>query len=180
MTCIVGIAHKGKVYIGADSAAVQGWTRRQTELVKVFRRGPFLMGYTTSFRMGQLLEHQLPLPEQKGADDLAFLVQEFVEAVRDVFKRHGYAKVESNNESAGQFLLGYRGKLYSIDSDYQVGLMADGFDAVGSGAEYALGALKVSERMQPTRRIKRALEVAAHFNMAVAPPFVVKTLASGR
>ena len=58
--------------------------------------------------------------------------------------------------------------------------MADGFDAVGSGAEYALGALKVSERMQPTRRIKRALEVAAHFNMAVAPPFVVKTLASGR
>lgn len=180
MTCIVGVAHKGKVYMGADSAAVQGWTRRQTKLVKVFRRGPFLMGYTTSFRMGQLLEHQLALPQQKGGDDLAFLVQDFVEAVRDVLKRHGYSKVEANNESAGQFLLGYRGQLYSIDSDYQVGLMADGFDAVGSGSEYALGALKSLERMQPQRRIKRALEVAAHFSMAVAPPFVVRTLPAPR
>lgn len=55
MTCVVGLVDKGTVYIGVDSAAVQGWTRRKSRVAKVFHRGPFLIGYTTSFRMGQLL-----------------------------------------------------------------------------------------------------------------------------
>ena len=59
MTCIIGLVADGRVYLGGDSAAVHGWTRRRTRLRKVFRKGPFLVGYTTSFRMGQLLEHQL-------------------------------------------------------------------------------------------------------------------------
>ena len=82
MTCVVGLVHQNKVYIGADSAAVHSWTRRQTSLAKVFRRGPFLIGYTTSFRMGQLLQHELTVPKQQGDDDVHYLVTQFIEAVR--------------------------------------------------------------------------------------------------
>jgi ATP-dependent protease HslVU (ClpYQ) peptidase subunit len=177
MTCVVGLVQRGTVYIGVDAAAVSGWTRRETRVPKVFRRGPFLIGYTTSFRMGQLLEHQLVVPEQgPDEDDMAFMVNRFVEAVRPLLKEKGFAKVESNTEHGGQFLVGYRGHLFSVDSDFQVGEMADRFDAVGSGAEFALGAMKALDRLRPVPRIKRALQIASHFNMGVCGPFVVRSL----
>jgi ATP-dependent protease HslVU (ClpYQ) peptidase subunit len=177
MTCIVGLVDKKNVYIGGDSASVAGWTSRITKLPKVFRRGPFLIGYTTSFRMGQLLQHALTVPSQGAErDDMRFMVTTFVECVRALLKDKGVAKVESNAESGGQFLVGYRGRLYSVQQDFQVNEMADGFDAVGSGSEYALGALAATRGTPPVQRLKRALAVSAHFNMAVSPPFFVKSL----
>ena len=177
MTCVVGLVADDRVYIGVDSAAVSGWTRRATKLRKVFRRGPFLMGYTTSFRMGQLLEHQLDVPPQtEGQSDMAYMVGVFVESVRRLLKERGFARIEANNESGGQFLVGYRGRLYSIESDFQVGEMSDGFDAIGSGADVALGAMMALEGLKPAQRIRRALEVASHFNMGVSPPYHVTSL----
>jgi len=176
MTCIVGLVERGVVHIGGDSASVAGWTSRVTRLPKVFRRGPFLLGYTTSFRMGQLLQHSLVVPPQKDVDDMRFMVTTFVECVRQLLKEKGVAKIEANAESGGQFLVGYRKRLYSVQSDFQVNEMADGFDAVGSGCEYALGALAASKGMKPMLRVKRALAVSAHFNMAVSPPFFVRAL----
>ncbi len=181
MTCIVGMVHGPKrartVYIGGDSASVAGWTARVTKLPKVFRKGPFLIGYTTSFRMGQLLEHALAVPAQKGErDDMKFMVTVFAEHVRALLKERGMAKVEAGAESGGQFLVGYRGRLYSVQSDFQVNEMADGFDAVGSGAEYALGALLALKGLPPVARLKRALAISAHFNMGVCPPFFVRAL----
>jgi ATP-dependent protease HslVU (ClpYQ) peptidase subunit len=170
------MADRGRIHIGVDSAAVSGWTRRETRLRKVFRRGPLLLGYTTSFRMGQLLEHHLEVPPQaEGQSDMAYLVTEIVERVRVLLKEKGFAKIEANNESGGQFLCGYRGRLYSIDSDFQVGEMADAYDAIGSGAEHALGAMAALAKLPPARRIRRALEVAAHFNMGVCPPFHIRS-----
>lgn len=177
MTCVVGLVHKGSVHIGVDSAAVQGWTRRTSKLPKVFRRGPFLIGYTTSFRMGQLLEHHLTVPEQEaGQDDLAFMVTQFIERVRALLKEKGFTRVESNTEKGGQFLVGYRGHLYTVESDFQVGKQAEGYDAIGSGAEFALGAMRALPDLPPGKRLRKALEVAAHFNMGVSAPFTVATL----
>ena len=177
MTCIVGLKTKDRVYIGGASASVSGWTRRTTAQPKVFRNGPFLIGYTTSFRMGQLLEHQLAVPESpEGASDMSYMVNQFVEAVRKLLKERGFAKVEANAESGGQFLVGFHDHLYSIGSDFQVGELAEGYDAVGSGADFALGAMAALDRLAPARRIRRALEIAASFNMGVCPPFHVKSM----
>jgi ATP-dependent protease HslVU (ClpYQ) peptidase subunit len=179
MTCVVGLIDSGRVYIGVDSAAISGWTRRATKLRKVFRRGPFLIGYTTSFRMGQLLEHQLDVPPQlETVSDMEFMVSAFVEATRRLLKERGFARIEANSESGGQFLVGYRGHLYSVEADFQVGEMSDGFDAIGSGAEVALGAMMALDGERPTRRIRRALEIASHFNMGVSGPYHVKSMRS--
>jgi len=177
MTCIVGLVERGTVYVGADSASVSGWTSRVTRLPKVFRKGPFLIGYTTSFRMGQLLEHSLHVPAQgKERDDMRFMVTVFVEHVRQLLKDRGMAKVEANAESGGQFLVGYNRRLYSVQTDFQVNEMADGFDAVGSGAEYALGALAALRGKPPAQRLKRALQISSHFNMGVCAPFFVRSM----
>lgn len=177
MTCVIGVVHDERVYIGVDSASVQGWVRRTTNLRKVFRRGPFLIGYTTSFRMGQLLEHHLEVPRQQdGEADMTYMVTKFVENARALLKDKGFSKIESNAETGGQFLVGYRGKLYSIQNDFQVGEMSDGLDAIGSGGDFALGAMKALEDLPPKRRIKKALQIAEHFNMGVCAPFHVRTI----
>lgn len=176
MTCIIGLVHNDKVYIGADSAAVSGWQVRATNLDKVFRRGPFLIAYTNSFRMGQILQYHLEVQSQDGEPDIEYMVRHFVDAVRTCFKELGFAKVENNEESGGMFLVGYRGHLYAIEDDFQVNEMTDGFDAWGCGKEYALGVMKALEHLPPIEQIEKALEISAHFSGGVLPPFQVVIL----
>lgn len=172
MTCIVGLAEEGKVYIGADSASAAGWTVRQTKLPKVFRNGDFIIGYTQSFRMGQILQHHLSVRKQfVGEGHNEYMVKAFAEAVRESLKSHGFAKTENNVERGGEFLVGYKGHLYSFDSDFQVNEMAMGYDACGCGENFALGAMKALEGVPPEERITKALECAATFSGAVIPPF---------
>ena len=178
MTCIIGLEHDGYVYIGADSASVAaGWDVWQTRLQKVFRRGPFLIGYTTSFRMGQILQHHLEVrePEREESDD-AFMVCAFIEAVRKCLKDKGFARIESNQESGGFFLVGYAGTLYRVTGDFQVNSNAGGLDALGCGADYAFGAMKALEDLPPCERLLSALKIAAHFNAAVRAPFKILKL----
>ena len=66
MTCVIGLEHKGEVYIGADSAATSGWAVSATRLPKVFLVNEFLIGYAGSFRMGQLLQHKLQIEHVKN------------------------------------------------------------------------------------------------------------------
>jgi len=63
MTCIVGIQHDGRVYIGGDSAGVAGYSITSRADAKVFTVGPYVMGFTSSFRMGQLLRYGLKAPK---------------------------------------------------------------------------------------------------------------------
>jgi len=176
MTCIIGLEQDGKVYIGADSGCASGWTVRQTRLPKVFWRDPFLIGYTTSFRMGQILQHHLTVEPQDGEDDDMYMVCKFAEAVRKCLKEGGFAKVEHNVNEGGIFLVGYKGRLYRVSTDFQVNSMADGYDACGCGEDFALGAMYVLGELAPKVRIRRALEATACFCGAIRRPFVIRQM----
>lgn len=174
MTCIVAIAHEGKVLIGADSAGVGGLHIQNRKDVKVFTNGDFVMGCTTSFRMIQLLQYKLTAPKRHpDADVMGFMVTVFVEEVRKLFREGGFTTKEKDVESGGCFLVGHAGRVFRIDDDFQVGERADGFDACGCGEPYALGALRSTEGMErPADRLEHALKVAAHFSAGVRGPFV--------
>lgn len=84
MTCIIGLADQGKVYIGADSIVSNGYTREITERSKVFRVGEFLIGSCGSIRMANVLQYHLsvrPIEEHEDVD--RYMVVAFVEGVRD-------------------------------------------------------------------------------------------------
>jgi ATP-dependent protease HslVU (ClpYQ) peptidase subunit len=178
MTCIVGLVQDGTVYLGGDSASANSWMTRSTRLKKVFRRGEFLIGYTSSFRMGQILQHHLDArPQESGEDIEHYMVAGFVEAVRKCLKKFAYTKVENSREEGGTFLIGYKGGLYTVQDDFQVNFFHDDYDAVGVGAQYALGAMRVlGGLVAPEVRILRALEAATHFCNGVCAPFYVDVL----
>lgn len=172
MTCIVGVAEGESVMIGGDSAGVSGWDLTVRADTKVFRVGPYVMGFTTSFRMGQLLRYSFRPPEPDAWDVDAFMATAFVNEVRQCLKDGGYARAKDGGEHGGTFLVGYKGLLYAIEDDYQIARSQDGYMAVGSGRDYALGSLH-STGGPPHVRVQRALEAAAHHCAAVAAPFTI-------
>lgn len=177
MTCIIGVEHEGKVYMGADSMSTDGYNKDATRLRKVFRVGEFLIAYTGSFRMGQILQYHLEVRHQQdGETDERYMVVAFVEAVRRCLKEHGYSRIDSNQEEGGSFLVGYRDRLYSVYSDFQINSSTTGVAALGAGQDYALGALMALEFMPPVERIQRALQISARLSCAVFEPFIVEQL----
>jgi ATP-dependent protease HslVU (ClpYQ) peptidase subunit len=174
VTCIVGVEHEGEVFIGGDSAGVAGWALSLRADEKVFRNGPFIMGFTTSFRMGQLLRYSLGVVEQTDEqDDYEFMCTTFVNAVRACLKDGGLAKIENGVEEGGCFLVGYRGALYSVEDSFQVGRTQRGYHAIGCGDDVAIGALAALRDIDPEKRVILTLEIAEAHNAGVRGPFVV-------
>jgi len=177
VTCIVGFVDRGAVWLGADSAGIDGWDLMVVANEKVFARGEFLIGYTTSFRMGQLLRHSLEVPKRPAdQDERDYMVTTFVEAVRKCLKDGGWAEEEKKRESGGCFLVGYGGRLFQVNADYSVLETADGLNAVGCGGQLALGALHATRGKPARKRLEIALEAAERWNAGVRGPFVIKRL----
>jgi ATP-dependent protease HslVU (ClpYQ) peptidase subunit len=176
MTAIAGLVHAGKVYIGGDSAGSDGSLRTVRADTKVFSSGPYIFGFTGSFRMGQLLRWSLRPSTPEGGLE-RFLATTFVDEVRQCLKTGGWAGIENAREEGGTFLLGVQGRLFTIYDDFQVGEAADGYDAVGSGDAVALGALYATANMgmEPTERLTLALSAAAALTPFVMSPFIVRS-----
>jgi ATP-dependent protease HslVU (ClpYQ) peptidase subunit len=174
MTCIVGVKDKGKVWIGGDSAGGNQFVIENRIHPKVFRNGLYLIGYTTSFRMGQLLEvATLPIPEP-DEDLYRFMITKFVNVIRSTFEGSGWAgKDEEGKASGGNFLVGVNGHLFDIQADFQVGENQAGYAACGSGGDVALGSLHSTQGKHPRVRIEKALEAAQAHTPFVRGPFTI-------
>lgn len=184
MTCIVGIAQDGAVWLGGDSAGASGYHVTVRADQKVFcrhRRGDqWVFGFTSSFRMGQLIHHSLTLPEgpDNGDDIHAFLATTFIDAVRRCLSDGGWMGKDDNRDEGGTFLIGYRSRLFIVYSDFQVAESADGFAAVGCGEQFALGALHATGGQSAEQRVRTALDAAARFSGGVCGPFRLEHLES--
>lgn len=187
MTCIAAVKHKGKVVIGGDSAGVDRSLGLQLRAdVKVFTRTDdngveWGFGFTSSFRMGQVLRYKLELPEVAPKKDvLEFMVERFVEAVRKAMREAGCMHKENEVEEGGNFLVGFKGELFEVQSDFQVAQPLHPFAACGCGADLALGALAASLVIEPdgegTAHVERALRAAEQFSAGVRAPFHVVTV----
>lgn len=178
MTAIAGFIHDGHVWMGGDSAGVgSSWDLGLRADQKVFRNGEFIFGFTTSFRMGQLLRYKFQPPKQREEQHImAFMVTDFMDAVRDCLKAGGWAKKEHEAETGGVFLVGYRGRLFRIDMDYQVGESLDGYEACGCAEQILRGALFVTTELPPGERMELVLHAAERHSAGVRGPFHIETL----
>ena len=181
MTGIAAISHEGKVWIGGDSAAVrQDHYLSYVATPKVFRKGPLVIGYTSSFAMGHALQHRLEVPKGVPASPIlaealdVWMAVDFVDAVRNVLRDCGYMKVDCGREKGGTFIVGIRGMIYEFDDDFHARRVAENHYACGSGVSVILGSLwtSVSDK-DPRRRILTALEAAERYTTTVRGPFTL-------
>lgn len=180
MTCIVGLVHNGITYIGGDSLGSNGYSKTVRLDKKVFKLKDTenaILGYTSSFRMGQLLMYAKGLIDSRDEPNIdhEYLVTKFIPNVIRLFEDGGYNRNNSGEKTGGHFLLGYKDKLYKIESDYQVGESINQYDACGSGEEFALGSLHSTQDLglKPEDRIHYALLAASEFSIGVQAPFYI-------
>jgi len=195
MTCIAGLEHGGKVWLGADSA----WSdpeeityMTEPKLWTVTGNGEtILMGNSGSGRVGQVAKFNLKLPKRAEGcrDDLQYLTISVVGALRRVLKAAGAIFMKGPPDEGGGgsdyidgtvtmdavFLLAYRRRLYAVYTDFSVVRARDGLDAIGSGGREARGALAVTKG-KPRARLLAALRVAERFTTRVRRPFVVRSI----
>lgn len=172
MTAIAGLKHRGDVWLGADSAGSAGHYLSVHQEPKVYRRGEIGIAFTSSFRFGQLLQHTLVVPPILKSDLHAWMVVDFVGAVRTCLRAGGWLKKKEEQESAGTCLVAVRGRLFQMQDDLQISERAGDFDVSGCGHDLLLGALASQPKsMAPRTRVRSALGIAARYSAWVAPPF---------
>lgn len=133
-----------------------------------------VIGYTTSFRMGQILEYELKLPEHpEDMNALKYMITKFVPEVKKIFAEHWKKPKDGEDGNGGEFLCGYKGRLFHLYSDLQVSERMQHYDSCGCGEGYALGSLFSSgkSKMQPLKRLELALQAAEEFSAGVGKPF---------
>lgn len=182
MSCVVGLVDDGRVWLGGDSAAsdLSGLVVTYKE-PKVFRRGALLFGCVDSFRMRDLLQHSLVVPRYKAGNIDAYIFS-VVQAIKDTFSENEYeygddVEVSEESGSTGAILVGFHGRLFTVEWDYHIGEVHQPFTAIGEGAKFALGSLLVTkdltDRFGPRARVASALSVAEHYCNTVRGPFRV-------
>lgn len=178
MTCIVGIAKDGSVFMGGDSAAVDinSGSVCAVEMPKVFIKDEYLIGYSGSFRMGKFLQYTAEFPKPpswaKGPAKLDEFMNGYV--VPALRKQAKEAELEPNEKEDFGFLIGIRGSLFELDEAWAAYENSRRYAASGSGTDIALGSLYATNSWTNSRkRIQTALEASALHNAYVQPPFTI-------
>lgn len=190
MTCIVAYKDNEKLYMGADGIAANtaDYGIYTVKYPKVFKRSvqfvderknegrytncDMLIGYTTSFRMGQILAYHLKIPDfvrDTYKDTMEYMVKSFIPALMDCFDRHYYGKKEDAEKmNGGTFLIGFNGNIFCIESNFAVLQSTDHFMACGCGKDHALGALYALELTNtdydPENIVTEAILAASRFS----------------
>lgn len=183
MTIVAGICREGRVLLGSDAAMATSdfiAAMAGSKLVELDTlRSKLALGYTTSFRFGQILQYEVSPPTDSRNDAHEYLIRDFVPAVRTGLEGAGWLKKKDDREEIGDALIGYRGRLFALRSDLSVQETRDGLDAVGSGCAYAFGAMRAALALgvEPQRALVAGLDAAAHFNPYVLGPFDIRMVA---
>lgn len=173
MTCIVALEANGRVYMGSDTFGSNGYTGRTNEAPKTFQNGSALIGYTTSFRMGQILQYGLVVPEESLTWDIdRWMAVDLMPAIRTAFEAHGWDRLNEGRAKGGEFLFSIHGRCYAVQADYSFLRSPLGEYAIGSGKDYALGSLHATrDWAKPKQRVAAALAAAAEHVVSVDGPF---------
>lgn len=187
MTCIVAITDGQNLVFGADSIGEGPKPKQQIRKdPKIFTVGHFLIGFTTSFRMGQVLMHaELPTPPMTRDADKAhrFMVRELVPAARGLMEAGGFARSisvtqpegyqETRHAMGGTFVVGFDGHLFEVQADYSVAMLETPYTAIGAAQLPALGALSatVDLDLPLEERASLALQAAERHTTSCCRPF---------
>jgi len=173
VTCVVAIVDNDGVFMASDSNAVVGNTVFPRADKKMFtirsRYGtPMLLGFTSSYRMGQLLRWWTP-PDRGTMDVEQYIHTKFIEGVRNQLKTGGYTRVSDNREEGGTFLVAYHDRLFEVHNDFQIAMPGIPYSSIGSGREFALGSLYTTQGgiLSTEARAVVAVESAAQFSASV-------------
>lgn len=153
MTCVVGVRTVGGVLLAADSQMSWENGNRMTRDAKTVQLSDLLaVAYCGSGRLGQILQYHLDELDDPplGRDEHRWAVKDFIPFLREAVAEQGHLSIDLHDDIEGfgnsAFLFGVRGRLFTVEGDFSVSEHRYGFDALGTGMETAIGAMRATAR----------------------------------
>jgi len=178
MTLIIGYETKDGFIIAADSCGQQGGEVQSFKTVrKIGINNGLVVGTSGSLAMNNQVLYRFGVPDYDGSDPLRYLVRDFVPALRVSMTEHKLLKddslvTETSTYEGWEIIVGIDNRIFNLDSWFAVRDTIHGFDTIGSGCEYAKGAIAViGDSDSPQGAIYRAMKAATVYDRGVAPPY---------
>jgi ATP-dependent protease HslVU (ClpYQ) peptidase subunit len=187
MTVIAAVKANDRVYMGCDSmfldtGSLQATKRTQSKLII---KDEMVIGLTTNgCRIFQTIQYKLKLPSTKKVkteDLLEYFITHFCSKLYKLLHAENMlledpdAKTGEPSISPASCLIGIRGKLFQVGEDFDVAELDMPFFAIGSGGEYAIGALEATINLttgfKPDDHILHSLKTAEKYTAGVKGPF---------
>lgn len=173
MTTIVGIQKDDCAIIAVDSRVTDdnGRIYSHPDMMKYAERGAFVIAGSGEVLPCDIVQNMWTPPRLLAADKAnvyKFMITKVMPSIRELLTKNGYNFDEQQDKKEGErfhFLIACNGELFDVDQELSVTRDARGYYAIGSGGDYALGALLMGA--SPLN----ALEVAANISVYTAPPF---------
>ena len=177
MTTIIGVEYSNHAVVLADSRVVgESKIYNHPDMVKVVNNGNFIIGAAGDVRALQVVLHtwKPPVPLAKDKSDLfAFMIAKVVPSLKTLLTESGVIDNKSSDDKDSELevylIIAVNGQLFEIDSDFAVSRNLSGYYAIGSGGDYALGALYAGATPE------KAMEFAALLDSKTSEPFITHT-----
>jgi ATP-dependent protease HslVU (ClpYQ) peptidase subunit len=172
MTTIVGVQYEDSCVIASDSRVAEGGkVYTHPEMVKAVERGSYIIGGAGDYRALQVVLHgwSPPLVTAKAKTNLyEFVINKVAPSLKTTLQEAGIdfgKSTDSDDKFELQLIIGINGILFEIDSDFAVAMNDNNFYGIGSGGDFALGALHAGAT------ILDAMRIAAINNNGTSAPF---------
>lgn len=173
MTTIVGIQKDDRAIIAVDSRVTDdnGRIYSHPNMMKYAERGSFIIAGSGEVLPCDIIQNMWTPPRLLAADKAniyKFMITKVVPSMREILSKNGYNFDEEHDKKEGErfhFLIACNGELFDVDQELSVTRDARGYYAIGSGGDYALGAMFAGARPL------EALRIAAEVSVYTAEPF---------
>lgn len=174
MTCIAVVRGEDKIYMAGDRGASDDDTILTLTSPKVWKLGPYLIGYAGTMDGERIRYNFNPyVPDIKDTDK--FMQTKFIKQLRAFYNDWW---VDTSKDSDFGMIIAVRDKIYEHNAiDMSLTTYTGDYLAMGSGAQLALGHLYATEKAKdPRKRVVGAVNAAIKFSPSCAGPVDVVSI----
>lgn len=167
MTTVIAIQHDDGVEMIADSQINSaGQPYFHTDMVKIVERGKYLIGVAGRVVALQAIQNSWNPPALTASHKNSiynFVITKVVPSIKSFIDDSKiFSDKEKEDGDLFSIILAIKGEVFEIDQDYAVARRESGFYAIGTGADYALGALMAGASPMTAMEIAERLDVNTH------------------
>lgn len=157
MTTIVAQQVGNDVLFGWDSLSVQGNEKAELLTPKVFANGGVVYGVAGNARVLDLLAYS-DLPEYDGSEPRRWLVTKWIPEMRALFQEEPAMVDEEGAVEGAMLLVAVGGRVFETDPLLFMAERRSGMYTLGSGGQFALGALLAGATVYGAVRVAADLD----------------------
>jgi ATP-dependent protease HslVU (ClpYQ) peptidase subunit len=157
MTTIVGVETKTGFTIAADSQTTEGERPYiSKDVPKIVEVGDYVICGAGTSRYCDIITYGWEPPAYDGTNLYKFMVCKFIPSMRKAHEETGYVLKE---DEGAVFLVGLENKLFYICEDYSVLRSDSKMYSIGTGGNWALGALFAGATVEEAMKIAIKLDI---------------------